>query len=52
MAGRETSKVLAAATAAVAGVAALGYYAYDQYTKRYPQYAEQLALFKQVRRRW
>jgi hypothetical protein len=33
---------------ALAAAVAAAYYGYDQYTKRYPVYKEQCALFKEV----
>jgi hypothetical protein len=39
---------LAGITAAVTATAAAGYYAYDQYTKRYPKYQEQLDMYTEV----
>lgn len=39
---------LAGITAAVTATAAAGYYAYDQYTKRYPKYQEQLDMYSKV----
>lgn len=41
-------KTLTTVTAAVTATAAAGLYAYDQYSKRYPRYQEQQALFSQV----
>ena len=40
---------VAGITAALTATAAAGYYAYDQYVKRYPRYQEQAAMFKEVR---
>jgi hypothetical protein len=45
---RNTRAKIAGITAAVTAGAAAGYYAYDQYTKRYPKYQEQLAMLKEV----
>lgn len=45
----QQQKKIAGITAAVAATAAAGYYVYDQYSKRYPRYQEQQALFKEVR---
>lgn len=47
---RDSRVKLAGITAAVTATAAAGYYAYDQYTKRYPRYQEQLDMYKEVRR--
>lgn len=46
---RDSRVKLAGITAAVTATAAAGYYAYDQYTKRYPRYQEQLDMYKEVR---
>jgi hypothetical protein len=46
---RDSRVKLAGITAAVTATAAAGYYAYDQYTKRYPKYQEQLDMYKEVR---
>jgi hypothetical protein len=35
-------------TAAVTATAAAGYYAYNQYSKRFPRYQQQLEAFEQV----
>lgn len=37
-------------TAAMTATAAAGYYAYNQYSKRFPRYQQQLEVFEQVRR--
>lgn len=49
---RDSRVKLAGITAAVTATAAAGYYAYDQYTKRYPRYQEQLDMFKEVCVMW
>lgn len=45
---QDRSVKLAGVTAAVTATAAAGYYAYDQYAKRYPRYQQQLALYQEV----
>jgi hypothetical protein len=45
---RDSRMKLAGITAAVTATAAAGYYAYDQYTKRYPKYQEQLDMYSEV----
>jgi len=45
---REARLKVASITAAVTATAAAGYYAYDQYSKRYPKYQEQAAMFAEV----
>lgn len=42
MSSRDSRVKLAGIAAAVTATAAAGYYAYDQYNKRYPRYQEQL----------
>jgi hypothetical protein len=45
---RDSRVKVVGVTAALTAAAAAGYYAYDQYTKRYPKYQEQLSLYKEV----
>lgn len=45
---QDKSVKLASVTAALTATAAAGYYAYDQYSKRFPRYQEQLNVYQQV----
>ena len=45
---QDRSVKLAGVTAALTATAAAGYYAYDQYSKRFPRYQGQLALYQEV----
>lgn len=42
-------KLATVTAAAVSATAAAGYYAYDQYKRRFPSYQQQLLLSQQVR---
>jgi hypothetical protein len=44
----DSSVKLASVTAAVTATAAAGFYAYDQYSKRYPRLKQQWGLLQQV----
>jgi hypothetical protein len=45
---QDSSVKLASVTAAVTATAAAGYYAYDQYSKRYPRLKQQRGLLTEV----